>query len=107
MEKMSQDEAVLFENVYLPSFLSKCAELGVAIDESSLEDALQTTALLKAASQEQSTNIIKTASAALKRTLGVDKVEAQQNKDAVIKQASAQLTQADAIKAAMANVLTK
>jgi hypothetical protein len=70
--EMTQEEAVLFQQVYLPAFIQKCASLGVAFpDEETLKAGLETTALLKHTLSQQQGNVVKQANLALKEALGI------------------------------------
>lgn len=80
--EMTEQEQVLFNEVYLPTFIAKCASLNVPInDQDSLNDALETTALVKQTLQSQESNVIKSAALSLKKALGVA-TEAPQAKQA-------------------------
>jgi hypothetical protein len=91
-EQMTEEQATLYREVYVPAFLDKCAELGVDIhDPETLESALETTALVKQTLQKSGSNQIKQENAALKQALGIhvqDKVEHNTNR---IKAAAAHL----------------
>ncbi len=64
-------QAVLFQDVYLPAFAEKCAELGVEFaDEESVQAALETVSMLKQASQKESGDLVKSAHAALCESRG-------------------------------------
>lgn len=101
---MTQEEAVLYQKVYIPAFLSKAAELGLDIrDEASLNEALELTAGVKQALQAQHGHQIKQANAMFKKTLGLPQrnvEEAQARQAANVKQASAVLMQDPAVLAA-------
>lgn len=60
-------------DVYLPAFVEKCASAGLQFpDESSLNAALESVAMLKAAEAAESTDLTKSARADLGRLLGED-----------------------------------
>ena len=85
---------VLFQDVYLPAFAEKCAELGVQFsDESSLSAALETVSMLKQASQKSSGNVVKAAHAALCEASGIA---------TPVQRAAAEKQSADATKVASA-----
>jgi hypothetical protein len=101
-------EEVLFKEVYLPAFMSKCAELGINFpDGESVQDALETTALVKQMSQAQDSNVIKQANASLKAALGVDKMEAAQKHEDLTKQATEVAARDQSIREAVAGILSK
>lgn len=61
----------LTRDVYLPAFLDKCAAAGLQFpDEESLNAALESVAMLKAAEAAESTDLTKRARADLGRLLG-------------------------------------
>jgi len=94
-------EEVLFNEVYLPAFMSKCAELGINFpDGESVNDALETTAIIKQMSQIQSGNAIKQANAQLKASLGIDKVEAAQAQEEHNKQAAMEVAKGQQVREA-------
>lgn len=63
--------ATLTQNVYLPAFLEKCAAAGLQFpDEESLNAALESVAMLKAAEAEESMDLTKAARADLGALLG-------------------------------------
>lgn len=101
-------EEVLFKEVYLPAFMSKCAELGINFpDGDSVQDALETTALVKQLSQEQNSNVIKQANASLKAALGIDKMEAAKQSEDMAKQAAETASRDQSIREAVAGILSK
>lgn len=70
---------VLFSKVYLPTFVEKMAEAGVAInDESDLQEALKTASLIRSQvgaveeQKPQGNSILKAASAELEKALTGD-----------------------------------
>lgn len=72
-EEMTQEEATLFEQVYAPAFVEKMAELGREIpDVDTLEHALELTARVKQAVQQDGTNSIKQANLAFRKAVGAD-----------------------------------
>jgi len=65
-------QGVLFDEVYLPSFVEKCAKLGVTFpDEESVQAALETTAMLKSAEAAEHSNLAKSAAVDLRSALGM------------------------------------
>lgn len=79
-------QAVLFEEVYLPAFLNKCASSGLTFsDQESLQAALESVAMLKSAEAHQKSSLAKSAAADLRTALGVpqpEQVVAQQKQTA-------------------------
>ena len=106
-EEMTQEEAVLFQQVYLPAFLQKCAEIGINIpDEGTLGAALKTTALIKDYIAKSAGNQIKSAAANLEKVLGVAP-EATQESTEGIKSAAFKMAQDPKIRAAIAGACVK
>jgi hypothetical protein len=76
MSNEAQDPAVaameaITRDVYLPAFVEKCASAGLQFpDESSLNAALESVAMLKAAEAEEATDLTKAARADLGSLLG-------------------------------------
>jgi len=101
------EQAILFHNVYVPAFVEKCAELGVPLDsQESLNEALETAALVQVSLNKQSGSVIKHANAQLKRSLGVDVAEKAAVKDQQLKTAAAAASMSPQVrKALLANVL--
>ena len=80
MEKISAQDQALFTRVYEPTFIKRCAARGLEItDRDTLEQALETTALVHKYLQDKQANVIKSAAASLKDALGVNKKEAALN----------------------------
>ena len=101
-EEMTKEEQVLFNEVYLPAYLQKCAEIGINIpDEETLGAALKTTVLVKDFMAKNAGNQIKSAAANLENVLGI-KPEAPKENTESIKSAAFQLAQNPAIRAAIA-----
>jgi len=98
-------QAVLFEEVYLPAFIQKCAELGQSFeDQQSLRDALESVAMLNAADSTQKSNVVKSAASTLREALGVaDPSVAQQTaeKETAVKQASSEKAGSDKVRSAI------
>jgi hypothetical protein len=85
MSKEAENAQVaLFEEVYLPTFVQKCASSGLTFsDQESLQAALESVAMLKAAEATQKTGLAKSAASDLRSALGVpqpDQVKAAQQK---------------------------
>jgi ATP phosphoribosyltransferase regulatory subunit HisZ len=104
-DQMAQAQAVLFDEVYLPAFRSKCAAYGLQFpDDESLQSALESVVMLKAAESSEQTNITKSAADALRSALKLPKTEdvvAQQERAAQEKQASEQLSRDQQIRQAI------
>ena len=91
-EEMSQEEAALFENMYAPAFVQKMAANGRPInDEETLEHAIELTARVKKAVQEEDTNSIKEANLDFRRATGADVEEAVEAIDTSTKEAARNL----------------
>ena len=102
--EMSPSEQTVLLDVYLPVFLQKSAEAGFPLnDAESINEAMETTALLKMSMTGQTQNVVKQANASLKRALGVDQVQAgiQHVKQAQV--AAAQLSQNQSVRQAILN----
>ena len=68
--------ATITKDVYLPAFMAKCAEAGLQFpDDESLNAALESVAMLKAAEVEESTDLTKSARADLGRLLGEQEID--------------------------------
>ena len=86
---MTKQEEVLFHKVYLPVFLEKAAQFGLAINtQADLDNALETTAHVKQLLEEQAraNNPIKAASASLNQALGLSQVKQAQQQQQVAEQ---------------------
>ena len=87
-------QGILTDEVYVPAFVEKCAELGIKFqDEDSLTAALETVSMLKTAEAGESSNLVKDAHAALRQASGLktsaeEKAEAAQEKAASEKAAA-------------------
>jgi len=91
-EKMSQEEAALFERVYVPAFVEKLAGFGRDIpDQETLQHAIELTANVKEAIQQCGSNSIKTANVQFKQAIGADIQEAEEKTDLSVKHASRRL----------------
>lgn len=65
-------QGVLFDEVYLPSFVEKCAQLGVRFpDQESVQAALESTAMLKTAEAAEQSSLSKNAASDLRNALGI------------------------------------
>jgi len=100
--------AVLFEGVYVPSFVKQCVARGVEFpDEDSLVTALQTVNMQKQAEAEQSVDLVKEAYSALVQAAGMETPEAVAAREAGEKQASTAAGEAagnDLVKKALATL---
>ena len=89
----AEAQVALFEEVYLPTFLQKCASHGITFsDQQSLQSALESVAMLKAAENAQKTSIAKSAASDLRTALGVpqpEQVAAEQKKQAQLSKEAA------------------
>ena len=95
-------QAVLFEEVYLPAFAEKCAELGIQFtDQDSVTAALETVSMLKQASQRTSVDLVKAAHAALCANVGVA-TPAQRKTAAAQEKKAATVASSNRIQAALA-----
>jgi hypothetical protein len=105
MNKEAENAQVaLFEEVYLPAFIQKCASHGLTFsDQDSLQSALESVAMLKAAETTQKTSLAKSAAADLRTAMGLPQPEqvaaqqqqaAQQQKEASAKVENARVRKA-------------
>jgi hypothetical protein len=79
-DQLTEKDAALFERVYVPAFIRKCAQNGRQIpDTESLSSALETTALVMNHLQTKQGNSIKAANASIKQALGVNQKQAELN----------------------------
>jgi hypothetical protein len=98
----AEAQAVLFQEVYLPAFAEKCAELGIQFaDEDSLVAALETVSMLKQSNQAQSNDIVKAAHAALCERSGVATPE-QRKAAKTNSEKAASIAKSDVVKGALA-----
>ena len=100
-DNMMKSQEVLFEQVYLPIFVEKCAEKGIVFNsEEDLHSALESAAILKLAkvqSEQGSASVIKQASAALRKASGMPDQD-------VVEKSAALLANED-VKNAVANLI--
>ena len=91
--QVSPVEAELFREVYVPRFIEKCAEAGLAINTAEeLDSALEGAALVKAMTQQSHGGEIKQAAAELRAAAGIPQVVPARPEDGErIKAASAGL----------------
>jgi hypothetical protein len=89
-QQMSPEEAAVYERVYVPAFVKRCAANGVMIeDQETLCDALETTAMVVESQQQKQGNVIKQAKQSLKQALGVDiQEQAEAQADDIRKEAA-------------------
>ncbi len=99
--EMTREEAVLYQHVYVPVFIEKCASRGVQLSQADLGLALETTALVKSAMERQQGSQIKTANANLKKILGVEPIEAAQKAHAKTASLAKQLGQKPEVREAI------
>lgn len=107
MEQMTQEEAALYTNVYVPAFIEKCAERGIQFpDEDTLDQALESVAHIKSSMLAQKGQEVKQANEAIRQAVGLParKVEAKAQS---VKEASAALAQVPALKQAALSILRK
>lgn len=82
-------QGVILEGIYVPSFVEKCASLGVSFpNEDSLRTALATVSKLKEAAAHQSVDLVKSAHDALCRASGVATPDVVATRKALAKTAS-------------------
>jgi hypothetical protein len=105
--EMSPEEQVIFQDVYLPAFIDKCASLGLTFpDQESLQAALETTALIKMSLAQNQGSAIKKANLALKEALGITAEPPAQVRDAAVaKSAAESLVHRPAVREALAAAL--
>lgn len=90
MDPAAAAQQVLFQEVWLPKFAEKCAELQIPLpDEESLMAALETVSMLKSSQQRDTGNIVKAAHAALCEKAGVATPEQRKVAESHTKQAAA------------------
>lgn len=103
MEKVQAD---LFQQVYLPAYIEKCAELGLnAQSPEDLQGLLEISASVDMLQQQQQHGNIKEANATLKRTLGIDKQEEQEKQAQQLRETAQRFQQNPEAKAAVAKLL--
>jgi hypothetical protein len=104
--EMTPQQQVLANEVYLPTFINKCAELGVNFqDEEDLQAALRATAILRSKAQSDTSSVIKQASAFLAKQTGLDVQEQQQASLQSVKAAAAKAAQSQNVRQAVASML--
>ena len=98
-------QAVLFDEVYVPAFVAKCASYGLQFpDQESFQSALESVVMLKAAEASESNSITKSAANALRSALHFPKPEdvaAQQEKAAQDQQTADQLSRDEKVRKAI------
>ena len=100
--EMTQEQAVLYSQAYVPAFIEKCASLGLEFpNEQALNEALETTALVKVAMSRRSDSTIKQANRQLKAQLGVDRAEARNREHTAVKSAAEVASQNPAVRQAL------
>ena len=74
-DQMNPQE-VIFERVYLPTFIAKCASHGLELpDGESIQTALESVAMLKASEQNETHSLTKSAHEALRSSLNIPSPE--------------------------------
>lgn len=107
MQEMTQEEAALYTNVYVPAFIEKCAERGIQFpDEETLDQALESVAHIKSSMLAQNGNEVKQANAAIRQAVGLPE-RAVEAKAATAKKAALNLAQVPALKQAALSILRK
>lgn len=103
-EQLSEKDAALFERVYVPAFVKRCAARGLAIpDEDSLKGALETTAFVLEHLQSKQGDVIKSANESIKKALGVVEKQAALNEQQERLAAAFQLGQDPVVREAILN----
>lgn len=100
---MSNHEQVLFENVFLPAFVEKCASAGIELpDSESVKAALDIAAMVKEHTQKTAGSTIKKAAVGLRSAMGI-KPEPKNDVagDKRVKEAGVALSQVPEIRAAL------
>jgi hypothetical protein len=101
-EQATQEQQVVFQEVYVPVFIEKCAERGLTFpNEQALHEGLETVALVHRALDSQQGSVIKSANHELKKSLGLDVHEAQESQASSIKQAAAGFSASPALREAI------
>lgn len=99
---MTKAQEELYHQVYLPAFVKAAADLGVVLpDQDSLQEALETTALLHQLMAGQAQNTVKRASHSLKAALGIDQQQKQAQLTAAAQQEAAKLAQQPGLRQAV------
>ena len=98
-------QAVLFDEVYVPEFIAKCAAQGLSFpDQESIQTALESVAMLKAAEAAEKSSLTKDANEALRSSLKLpvpqDNAAASEQAEQE-KQASVDLSKTDTIRQAI------
>lgn len=94
IDQMTPAQQTVFFEAYLPTFLQKAASAGLPLEDAeSINEALETTALLKMAMASQSQSVVKQANLSLKKALGIDKVQASAEQTKQASDQAAQLAQ--------------
>ena len=111
MEKqaeLNEEQAQMLSEVYLPAFLEKCAERGVEItSDEDLHDLLNISANVKMLKEGSKRSVIKEASAALMKSTGMDKVEAQEKQAENLQKSAAKFSQNSKIREMLAARITQ
>lgn len=92
--ELTEEQAQMLNEVYLPAFLEKCAERGVEItSDEDLHDLLNISANVKMLKEGSKRSVIKEASAALLKSTGMDKVEEQEKRAEAIRKSAEKFSQ--------------
>jgi len=101
-EQMTKEQEVIYQKVYGPAYLQKSAELGEPLQtEADFNQALEESAMIRMLLDRRQGGIAKTAHAALKQTLGLDRVERAEKKAAQVKAAAAPVSQDNEVRTAI------
>lgn len=87
-DQVAEARATFEREVYAPAFAEKCAELGVSLDEESLQDALETVRHIKTAATTQSTSLTKAARSDLQAAMGLARPEEKAAAEQAAKEAT-------------------
>lgn len=97
----AQAEQVLLQEVYLPTFIDKCAQAGLVFEnEEMLGEALESVAILKQANTSEVSQLTKAAAADLREVMGVEQPEQRQQAEQA-KEAAAQASRSDNVRSAL------
>lgn len=109
MEATEQEkQAETMQNVYLPAFLEKCAERGHKLTaEDDIRGMLDIAAAARMRAETSTHSVIKEASAALKKDMGLDAVEAQEAQATRTKEAADRFSQDETIRKAVTELVKK
>lgn len=106
-EQLSPQD-VIFDKVYLPTFIAKCASHGLELrDGESIQEALKSVAMLKASEQKETQSLTKSAHDALYASLNASPEDGDANErlKSQEKEASAELLTDPTLRAALEAVV--